>query len=240
MKSVQGPWPQPMPPLLRLCTEGRTSGRTSGLIGILCFYYYRFLSLISLILSSMWSLLFPMLSSLLLISSTEWFIPRISVWFFFKVLISLAKWFVFWVNQVTCLSFLSSHWEFSERQSWILSFISRISMYSSWLSGDFFIIIFFLNCLTKLVIRAIWRAGQLCSDTSLADFYEEVFLLFSSRWHWITSFLVLRSSQADLCLCLQCGCKVGGEVCSSLSVFPSDIHRATPTASQPGISHGDI
>ena len=53
----------------------------------------RFLFLSLLILSSIWSALFPILSDALFILLTEFFRSRISVWLFYRVPVSLVKYF---------------------------------------------------------------------------------------------------------------------------------------------------
>ena len=102
----------------------------------------RFLSLISLILHSIWSALSPKLASSFLISFIEFFISRISIWFFFKVSICVV-WYSFcllilFLSSFNCLCFLVLHYFLRAAILISLSFKSHIPMSLILFPGDFF------------------------------------------------------------------------------------------------------
>ena len=101
-----------------------------------------FLSLISLILHSIWSALSPKLASSFLISFIEFFISRISIWFFFKVSICVV-WYSFcllilFLSSFNCLCFLVLHYFLRAAILISLSFKSHIPMSLILFPGDFF------------------------------------------------------------------------------------------------------
>ena len=90
----------------------------------------------------------------------EFFISRMSIWFFFKVSISLVStrfvhWFLF-LGSSSCLSvFLVLELVFSGLQSWIPPFRSpNFHVLTHLFPGDFFIL--FRSCLMTLVICGMW------------------------------------------------------------------------------------
>lgn len=179
----------------------------------------RFLSLVSLIPFSIWFALFPMIASWCFISFIEFFISRISVWFFFKGSISLVKYSLCSLNCFLRLpNFLSvfSHNLLSIFRTAILASLSFMSHIYKCLFVFWRFFLSFPSCFFPLVIHGIWWILSLSRDqcvggTSLADWYEGIFLLFSSRWHWMIRFLALWNPRAVSCsVCCQCSHGVSG------------------------------
>lgn len=161
----------------------------------------------------MWLALFPMLSISFLTSFIEFFISRISVSFFFKVSISLLMYslcslicFLSTLNHQSVFCYiLSSIFRAETLNSLSLIHITYFHLFkfTFWRPLSFSVIFFFFFCcLATFFIHDIqWvpsPSRHLCiSGISLANYYNEVFLFFSKRWHWITSFLALWNPKAD-------------------------------------------
>ena len=82
----------------------------------------------------------------------------------------------------------------------LLSFISHIPMCSSLISGYFsfsFELPHYFGY-SWYLMGSFSVQASIINDTFLADSYEEVFLLFPSKWHWATSVFALWNPKADL------------------------------------------
>ena len=132
--------------------------------------------------------------------------------FFDKVLIFCL---VCFLSSLNCLSvFFASRWVFSELQSWILYHLITYICVFKFVVWSFSM--FFLSCLVTLVIHGIWWISSLSRHQYIWMTFLwqiDVFLLLSSRWRWIISFLaflhlrLFRSQDGGKGLCsLEGGC----------------------------------
>ena len=146
-----------------------------------------------LFLSSIWSALFPILSNASFISFIEFFSSRISVWFFFRVSISLVKYsfcsLIFFLSAFNCL------YEFSCSSliffmTVILNSLSVRSQYSmilSLVSGElsfsFCVAVsprFFVVLHKLFLCQGMWGSKQL------------------SAWFWAASYYIWESALSTL------------------------------------------